>query len=1307
MRKFAVLGCLFLLAVAAFGQIGSTITGTVTDSTGAVVPNAPLQVKNTDTGAIFSGGTSATGNYVIVVPPGNYELTVKQPGFKQVVQKNLIVGAETSVRQDVKLEVGGVTDVIEITDSAPLLKTESADVSHNFTVDKIDNLPVLTIGTTGGFGAIRNPLQAVVLLPGMQFQQDFILRVNGLPNNSESIRIEGQDATNGLYRGQTGIIQQGVEAIQEVAVQTSNYAAEFGQAAGGYFNFTMKSGTNQYHGSGYDYFVNEAFNAGLPYTNGGTSDSNRCYSATPGATAVTPANPTGSVCSAGNHVVNKQRRNDYGFTIGGPIKIPKVYDGHDKTFFFFNFEQFRENQGFNTTLLTVPTLAYRSGDFSAAQALCTSPSAACPGGAGSGQLETQGGKLLKDSLGRPIPVNGVYDPATSRTGPDGLPIRDLYVNQRMPLTSMDPIALAIQNYMPLPNNPNPNLLTNNYSVPFYTSYKHTTNPSLKIDHSLSSKIKISGYWSRQLTDQPNHNGLNEVATGVTPTNNRSTTARFNYDQTVTPTLLLHLGVGYLYTYSPSIPASFDLSTLNPPAGTVSSGSDGLGLKGFYTNIFPSVGGLSASTGGYGSAFGGIGAATDNILYDEKPTGNATLTWVKNNHTFKFGGELQLEGLIGVLYTRGNGNFTISNRETGSQWEGVQSGVVGSSGFNYASFLLGQVDSFTVQPNADERLGNHALGLFAQDTWKVTRKLTLDYGLRYDYETPLREQYGRLQDANFNNINTTIGLRGTVQYEGYNTGGVTGRCNCLFQATYPWAFGPRIGVAYQINSKTVLRTGGSLSYGTTSNSSFVSINAADFYTFNANGYGLPAIQNLKNGNPYGPGNPFGNPTLFWPNFDPNKYPTRTVCPGTISATCYNPASPFIILDKSGRPPRIYTFSFGLQREISRDVVLDVSYVGNRGVWFSAPGLSVTDTNGLALSDVAKFGGANPLNINSVTDGQLLLSPISSPAVIARGLGTLPYAGFPSTSTLISAIRPIPQWAAALAGTWGPPLGKTWYDSLQVKVTKRYSHGLDIQGSFVYSKELDLGVNSDTPYFTANPPVYNDVFNRDTNKQLSGFSQPLRLTIAGTYTTPRTKGDGMAMKAISHVLRDWQIGAVMKYQSGALLATPGSLNGLIAQLGRSSFGATLFNLTNGNKNLFAPGVDPNSKSFDPTVNLVLNPAAWSDAPQGQFGASAAYYNNYRWQRQPSENLNIGRNFRFGKEGKLNLQIRAEFQNVFNRHFYSTPSFSGTTGSPLSVPQYNNFAINGNGNTLSSGFGYVNWLNGAGAVPRTGQMVARFTF
>jgi hypothetical protein len=197
--------------------------------------------------------------------------------------------------------------------------------------------------------------------------------------------------------------------------------------------------------------------------------------------------------------------------------------------------------------------------------------------------------------------------------------------------------------------------------------------------------------------------------------------------------------------------------------------------------------------------------------------------------------------------------------------------------------------------------------------------------------------------------------------------------------------------------------------------------------------------------------------------------------------------------------------------------------------------------------------------------------------------------------------------------------------------------------------------------------------------------------------------MAMKALSQAVRDWQIGAVLQYQSGALIQIPGSANQLFTQLNR---GGGLFSGANTYWN-FAPGQgpsnvflkDPNCHCFDPTQQLVLNTAAWQDAPAGQFAGTAAYYNNYRWQRQPSENMNFGRNFKMGHEGKMNLQIRAEFQNVFNRHFYSAPS---TLNNPLTTTT----RTNPNG-TLSNGFGYVNWVNGAGSNPRTGLMVARFTF
>jgi hypothetical protein len=261
-----------------------------------------------------------------------------------------------------------------------------------------------------------------------------------------------------------------VDAIQEVAIQTSNFAAEYGQVGGGYFNYTMKSGTNQFHGSAYDYFDNEALNAGLPFTNNGS----------------------------GGHIRNAVRRNDYGFTLGGPIWIPRVYNGRDKTFFFFNFEQFREALVTRSGVATVPTPAYRSGDFSKAQL---------------GAL-TVGGQPLVDSAGQTLFQNEIFDPNSTRVGSDGVMVRTPYANHQIPMTTMDPVALKIQSMFPLPLGPNANQVVNNYAIPAYSNFRHTTIPSVKIDHSLSSTIKISGYWQQTHTLSPSANCF-------TPTSRRS------------------------------------------------------------------------------------------------------------------------------------------------------------------------------------------------------------------------------------------------------------------------------------------------------------------------------------------------------------------------------------------------------------------------------------------------------------------------------------------------------------------------------------------------------------------------------------------------------------------------------------------------------------------------------------------------------------------------------------------------------------------------------------------------------------------
>ena len=265
-------------------------------------------------------------------------MSVTVPGFKKYVRQNIVLQVTQTVRIDVTLEVGATTDSVTVSDVSPLLKTESGELSHNVTTSTLNSLPVLSIGAGAGTAGIRNPYAVVQLLPGSSsFTADSNLRLNGTPSNTQSLRIDGQDATYSYSAGQS-VAAPSVDAIQEFAIQTSNYSAEFGQAGGGLFNVTMRSGNNQLHGSAYLYAVNEALNAGTPNTDDGN----------------------------GHHLRNRQRRYDYGFNLGGPIDIPKVYDGHNKAFFFFNYEQFRQTTITSTTALTVPTADYLTGNFTQA-----------------------------------------------------------------------------------------------------------------------------------------------------------------------------------------------------------------------------------------------------------------------------------------------------------------------------------------------------------------------------------------------------------------------------------------------------------------------------------------------------------------------------------------------------------------------------------------------------------------------------------------------------------------------------------------------------------------------------------------------------------------------------------------------------------------------------------------------------------------------------------------------------------------------------------------------------------------------------
>ena len=528
----AVVLCL-LIPVAGFSQAANgRITGIVSDASGAVIPGVVVEVTNSETGVVFSTLSTETGNYSAPnLPPGPYSITASLPGFKKYNRTGVNLAAAQTINIDIPLEVGTAGETIEVSAEATLLKTENGDVAHNFTVEQLKDLPILGIGNANaGSSGVRNPYNATTLIPGVSYTANSVMVVNGAPNNTAAYRLEGMDNTNHTVSFALQENQPSPDAIQEVAVQTSNYAPEFGQAGGGLFNVTMESGTSQFHGSGYEYFVNEALNASFPYTNDGS----------------------------GNLVHPRNRRHDFGGTLGGPI--PFLTHGQQKSFFFFSLERFKEASllSFNDT---VPTLAFRNGDFSA-----ISPN----GGANfNPSLGVPAGPLGTDALGRPIFANEIYDPLTRGTV-NGQGFANPFPGNIIPADRITPFAKAVMGLIPQPQNNN---LINNYTGT-NISERVTGIPSIKIDHNINDRNKLSFYWSTTGTESqystPNGNadGLPELITQARGTFIDSVTGRLNYDRIMTPSLLLHLGAGYSkITFIDDAPLThngktFDCATIN-------------------------------------------------------------------------------------------------------------------------------------------------------------------------------------------------------------------------------------------------------------------------------------------------------------------------------------------------------------------------------------------------------------------------------------------------------------------------------------------------------------------------------------------------------------------------------------------------------------------------------------------------------------------------------------------------------------------------------------------------------------------------
>lgn len=1184
------------------------ITGTVSDSTGALIPGARIVLTNTNTGANSDTVTTGTGNYTLLsLSAGTYSLKVSHPGFGLYEQAKIQVQVAVTTRVEIVLAIGSAAETIRVNAESTQLRTESAEQSSTITGKQINELPI-NFGI--GAGAIRNPLSFAQMTPGATFNGWNNISING-GNNNFKVMFEGQESDSARQTRVSDELQPSVESIEQFTLQTSNFSAEFGRVGnGGVYNFTSKSGTNAFHGSAYLYFENTFLNAGIPFTNDGK----------------------------GGHIKVVKHLADYGGSLGGPVLIPKLYSGKNKTFFFVNIEKYRDRESLYAGTSTVPNSAYLAGNLSNNLAV------------------TANRNLGNDFAGRPIIQNAIYDPATQVIDPTGRRVLNTFPNNIIPPSRIDPAAAKILAFLPKPN------LGNDAYVNNFTQsgafFKLQQIPSLKIDHNFSDRSKISGYVGTQNTDKSNGvDGLPDVLSRVRIQNIWSMTSRVNYDHTLSPTLLLHLGAGFIRYRNPDTvpPISFEFD----PTKVGITGAPGTG--------FPRLGPIGDSIlGGMALPFG---TGNRTLLFDQKATGVASLSWVHGNHTTKFGGDWKLETTSPLTYNNLTPTFNFSGAQTAQPLYGQVLPNGTGTGSPWASFLLGLYDNASAGNASTPQNRRKSLAVYAQDTWKLTRKLTFDYGVRWDYQGPLGELWDRQSTFSPTTPNPNAnGLLGAVIYAGEGKG----RCNCALVPAYRKAFAPRLGAAYQLNPKTVLRAGWGLVYGPLSPTAVAPSTAS--MGFN--------VVNLPS-----PGNGVAAGTLSRPLvLDQNllygaAYDAGlNVVPGAAVQ-----AAPALVDRNGGRPSRVNQWNVSIQREVAKDIVVEASYLGNRTVWQNAGGGgngtysvgNLVNYNAVDPATLARFGLGDLTNPATRT---LLNSTITSAGAVAAGF-KLPYPGFPTNGTVLQTLRPYPQFSGV--GQLWAPLGASWYDALQVKATKRFSYGLTATLAYAFSKTLDNATNAGS------------IYDRKSFKGLSPNYLPHVTSLSVNYTVP-AYGFVKQNRLAKAFLSGWRLGTISTWQSGTLLNTPGSNNSIGGFL---STGYT--------RQTRVPGVplylkDINCGCIDPSQETVLNPAAWQDQTAGVPGSNIAYFNDFRGQRRPIISGGIGKEFRI--QEKVTMSLRAEFFNLLNQNLsISDPS----TGSPALPPTRSN-------GVLTGGFGFLNYnniasnsVNSSLPTPRTGQLVLRFEF
>ena len=922
---------LLLLATSAFAQFDATVLGTVTDPSGSLVAGAQVKLVNTQTGVSESARTAGDGEYrFLSVPVGSYTVTVQAGGFQTATTDAFVVNVGARQRVDVRLVVGDMMQTVTVQDAAAAVETDTSNRGQTIGHEAIVNLPL------NG----RNYADLALLAPGVRkavqsntANRDAAYDINGMRSAFNTFNLDGLD-NNAYGTSNQGfsyqVIQAAPDAVQEFRFDTNNYSAEFGRAAGAVINASIRGGTNEFHGSAWEFARNTKLNA------------------------VGFFQPTANTKPA-------MVRNQFGAALGGPIR-------RNRLFFFVDYEGYRSSDH-SAAFLTVPTPAQKQG-----------------------------------RLG----IN-VVNPITKQAYAS---------NVAIPMTDFARKALS---QLPDPNLPGNADVTKTF-VPAsnYLAFPRTWTPSDKgdarVDYLVRPNLTLFGRFSARLQEQyadGSMPGPSGSGGDVFRSYNRSVALGATWTLGPTAVLDLRLGLtrmeGADFKYwelddTPGMLAMYGISG-TPETKPIAAGLDGQRISGFSN----------------------LGHDSGQHQYPDLKNPKASYSRIMGRHTLKAGVEYQHIATEIQDLNPLNGQDTYSGKfsKPTSYEAGIDTSKLDANVFNLADFMFGAPDTYSLSSFSIFQYRQKMYFGYMQDDFKVARRLTLNLGLRYEYATPQYEANNRI--SNFDPVSKTMVLA--------KNGSMADRA---LVNPDPYNFGPRAGLAYAVDSKTVIRSAYGISY----------------MHFNRSGR-----ENLL----------FFNPPVVV-NASVAQIPTQGLCSGDQYANCFRPVTmgfptgmtssvttaPGVValhyIPTDTKSTYVQSWHFTIQRELARDLVLDLGYVGNRGVH---------------LYQLADYNQAPP-------------NP-------------------PGQSLSLAARRPVPAYGAIQIAFNEE---SSSYHSLQVKLERRFSKGLMLLNSFAWSKSIDVApcnmeTGNNSNYFT-------NLFNRRMDKGVSDYDQPFQNTTSFVWDVPVGRG-----------------------------------------------------------------------------------------------------------------------------------------------------------------------------------------------------------